>query len=106
LNACGSIAMLSNGATPSTWAHADVSRLASLPNGDFWAIWKQQTPTFDSVVYASRYRVSSNQWDAPELLGGVSLGNSNPEIAVDGQGRATVVWADAEDEHVYFTRNE
>ena len=97
---------MSNGATPSTWAHPDVSRVASLPNGDFWAIWKQQTPTFDAVVYASRYRVNSNQWDAPELLGGVSLGNSKPEIAVDGLGRATVVWADANDEHIYFTRNE
>lgn len=80
-------------------------KVASLPNGDFWAVWKQDNALFEPRVYASRYLNSTSQWDAPALLGGSYVGG-HLEIAVDGQGRATVVWDDGGDNRVYFTRNE
>ena len=102
LTACAAPVTLESAAENASW-----TRVASAPNGDFWAIWKQENAAFEQNVYASRYSSDGGQWGSRELLGGVHLGNNNKaEIAVDGQGRATVVWSDLNDNRLYFTRYE
>jgi hypothetical protein len=102
LTACAAAVVIETAVENATWP-----RVASAPNGDFWAIWEQQVGVDGISVYANHYSNSTSQWGVRQLLGGVYVGNGDkPEIAVDGQGRATVVWADANDHRLYFTRHE
>jgi hypothetical protein len=79
--------------------YADFPQIAFAPNGDAIAVWKQEdTATGERRIYANHYSAAGNSWNAsPTLLGGAdSTWNEGPQIAIDGSGRATVVWTEVE----------
>lgn len=87
----------------------DFPQLALAPNGDAIAVWKQADGNARRI-YANHYSASSNSWNAaPSLVGGADIPSSErPQIAIDGNGNATVVWTEYESGqyNIYANRYE
>ena len=92
LSGCQSPVLIENSA-----GYADLPALALAPNGDAIAVWKQEDGSARRI-YANHYSASGNSWDAnPSLVGGAdSTWNEGPQIAIDGNSNATVVWTEYE----------
>jgi Bacterial Ig-like domain len=66
-----------------------ISNFATGPNGQLFAVWDQ-----GSTAWASRYEPSSGWGTAFRLDNG--LYGSTPAVAVDGGGRALVIWSSSD----------
>lgn len=75
--------------------YADLPALALAPNGDAIVVWKQEDGGARRI-YARHYSAVANIWSAtPSLVGGAdSTWNEGPQIAIDGNSNATVVWTE------------
>jgi hypothetical protein len=74
-------------------------------NGNIIATW-HQGPKDNSRVVAARYSASSESWSAPVLLDNGEGSAEHPIIAVNGAGRAVVIWQqqDASFGHLWANR--
>jgi YD repeat-containing protein len=75
--------------------YASGSQIAFDPQGNAFSVWHQLDGANYSV-YASRYDASTQTWDTPQLIETTSLNAASPQIVVDAQGNATVVWTQNE----------
>lgn len=67
-------------------------QVASNSAGNAIAVWAQ-APTFGGIdkIYASRYFPGTG-WSDPEIIDDSSIVVSTPQVAIDEEGNATVVW--------------
>ena len=74
--------------------------------GNAIAVWSQDDGS-NYNIYANRYTASTGTWGTEELIESSSVANTvSPQIAVDGNGNAIVVWqqSDGIDESIYANR--
>ena len=104
LSGCGSLVSLET-----STGYADFPQVAVAPNGDAIAVWKQEDGSARRI-YANHYTAATNSWNAnPTRVGGANgTWSEGPQIAIDGSGRATVVWTEFENSeyNIYAVRYE
>jgi hypothetical protein len=70
----------------------DGHQLAVSPTGNAFAVWHQTYSGSSRDVYARRYDASAGTWGPASALGGNIGGASEPQVATNAHGDATVVW--------------
>ena len=86
--------------------HAVAPQIAVDGAGNAIAVWSQDDGS-NYNIYANRYTASTGTWGTEELIESSSVANTvSPQIAVDGNGNAIVVWqqSDGIDESIYANR--
>ena len=69
-------------------------QLAIDPNGNAAVVWGQRSEIGGYVRVWSNHDPTDGPWGTPVYVGGGTEGNaSEPQLAVDSEGNATVVWA-------------
>lgn len=85
--------------------HAVAPQIAVDSAGNAIAVWSQDDGNYN--IFANRYTASTGTWGTEELIESNNVGNTvSPQIAVDGNGNAIVVWqqSDGIDESIYANR--
>ena len=103
LSSCGAAALIGDAS-----GSAKSVRLAGAPNGDAVVAWREvggATPR----IRANHFAAASASWDAAAaLIGDGTRFNEAPEVAMNRQGKATLVWSKDEGgkTNVYASRLE
>ena len=85
--AFGTALLIETGATS-----AARPQIASAPNGDAVAVWMQQSDGLYFHIWANRYSAAAHSWGTAELINS-GVGDAwDPQIAMDPNGNALVVW--------------
>ena len=84
--------------TDDTGYTAHTAQLAVSKNGNAMAVWAQDFSTGVERATANRYDITTGSWGTAEIIDTNPTDHSyNPEVAIDAEGNATVVWYDAND---------
>ncbi len=71
--------------------NAESPQIAFDANGNAIAVWSQSDGTRLNI-WANRYTASTDSWGTAELVENDDNGAVNPQIAIDANGNAIVVW--------------
>jgi predicted enzyme related to lactoylglutathione lyase len=85
--------------------NAGVPQVAADSNGNAFVVWEQLDGT-SLNIYANRYDSGSATWEGAEIIDAGDNGAAIPQVAVDSNGNAFVVWAqyDGAYDNIYANR--